>query len=207
MVASRSVQLWPCAVGWLALACASAQAPVETPLGATREAEAPRIWPRAAARAEASERIVVLEAPRSRAVAARVVKGFFDAVRHESIRDLDALLSADATLEAGPGTVPEPVSKVWSARFKRLDYAFNGAKAAYRPDDVGVFTAEDVMALGQVRRFELVPGPRELLAVVSTRDRLRGAGPRHFGRRIEFVLAEGPSGLAIRRVFEDFRLP
>ncbi len=203
----RRIQLWPCAAIVAALACASAPPRAEAPLGAVRDAEGPRLWPRAVSRANASERVLVLESPRAHGAAARVVEGFFDAVRRESVRDLDALLSADATLEAGPGTVPEPVSKVWSARFKRLDYAFHGAKAPYRPDDVGLFTAEDVVALGKVRRFELVPGPRELLAVVSTRDRLRGAGARHFGRRIEFVLAEGPSGLAIRRVFEDFRLP
>jgi hypothetical protein len=96
---------------------------------------------------------------------------------------------------------------VWAARFKQLDYGFSGAKEPYRADDVGLFTANELLELAPGRRFELVPDADEVLAVVTTRDRRRAAGPRHFGKRLEFVLGPTTDGYRIRRMFEDFRLP
>jgi len=132
---------------------------------------------------------------------------FFDAVRRESVRDLSAVLSDDATISSGVGSAAESVPKVWAARFKRLDYGFSGAKAPYRNDELGFFAADELLQLRAFRRFELTPEPGELLAVVTTRDRLEVDGPRHFGHKIEFVLGDTPDGLRIRRIFEDFRLP
>ena len=117
------------------------------------------------------------------------------------------MLSDDATISSGPGSAAEPVPKVWAARFKRLEYGFSGAKHPYRSDELGLFTKEQLSVLRPARDFELSPDDDELLAVVTTRDRRKLAGPRHFGRRIEFVLGPSPSGLQIRRMFEDFRLP
>lgn len=135
------------------------------------------------------------------------MQAFFDAVQHESVGELSACLAEDATIASGPGTTPESIAKVWAARFKQLDYGFSGAKQPYRPDDVGLFTADELAGLGPERRFELWPDGDELLAVVNTRDRRRAAGPRHFGKRLEFVLSPTRDGYRIRRMFEDFRLP
>jgi hypothetical protein len=136
-----------------------------------------------------------------------MVRGFFAAVQRESVADLSALLSDGATISSGPGSSPEPVPKVWAARFKRLDYGVDGAKVPYRDDQLGVFTPEELARLGAARRYELSPAPGEILAVVTPRERTSTAGPRHFGRRIEFILGQTEDGLRISRMFEDFRLP
>lgn len=135
------------------------------------------------------------------------MEAFFDAVRRESVAELSDWLAEDATISSGQGTTPESISKVWAARFKQLDYGFSGAKQPYRVDGVGLFTADELEGLSPARRFELVPEPEELLAVVNTRDRRRVTGPRHFGKRLEFVLSPGEDGYRIRRMYEDFRLP
>lgn len=165
------------------------------------------VWPSALREASATDGVVVLSAPPTGRAARRVVQDFFEAVRRESIRELDALLSEDATISSGPGSAAEPVPKVWAARFKRLEYGFSGAKHPYRSDELGLFTKQELAVLRPARAFELSPEDDELLAVVTTRDRRKLTGPRHFGRRIEFVLGPSPSGLQIRRMFEDFRLP
>jgi hypothetical protein len=149
----------------------------------------------------------VLRPPPARQLARRTVQAFFDAVRRESVGELSAWLAEDATISSGRGTTPESIAKVWAARFKQLDYGFSGAKEPYRPDDVGLFTADELVGLLPTRRFELVPDADEVLAVVTTRDRRRAAGPRHFGKRLEFVLGPSSEGYRIRRMFEDFRLP
>lgn len=151
--------------------------------------------------------VVLLEVPRSRAAARRVVNGFFDAIRRESLRELSAFSSDDATVSSGPGAAPEPISKVWAARFRRLDYGTADARQPYRSDQLGFFTSEEISRLSHLRQFELAPQAGELLAVVPTRERPRQTGPRHFGRRIELVLSPTPDGLRITRMYEDFRLP
>ena len=104
------------------------------------------------------------------------------------------LLGDGATISSGPGSSPEPVPKVWAARFKRLDYG-QDAKAPYRDDQLGVFSPEELARLGGARRYALEPAPGELLAVVTPRERSTAAGPRHFGRRIEFILGSTEEGL------------
>jgi hypothetical protein len=196
------------AVAFVTLGCAGTPAARSSsiPLDGTRR-EPAVVWPSALREGSAADGVVVLQAPPTGRVARHVVQDFFEAVRRESIRDLDALLSEDATITSGPGSAAEPVPKVWAARFKRLEYGFSGAKHPYRADELGVFTKEELSALRPARAFELSPDEDELLAVVTTRDRRKLSGPRHFGRRIEFVLGPSPSGLQIRRMFEDFRLP
>jgi hypothetical protein len=156
--------------------------------------------------ADASSEVVVLAAPQPQRAARRVVRRFFIAVQHESATELSALLGDGATLSSGPGSSPEPVPKVWSARFKRLDYGLE-AQAPYRDDQLAVFTPEELARLGSVRRYALEPSEGEWLAVVSPRERSSAAGPRYFGRRIEFILGTTEEGLRILRMFEDFRLP
>lgn len=164
-------------------------------------------WPSPTAEADSSEGIVVLSAPRSRYVAERLIRAFFDAIRRESLRDLELLLGDAASISSGPGSSPEPIAKVWAARFKRLEYGASLAQLPYRADELGVFSQEELQRLGSERHYELMPGPGEVLAVVLPRDRLEPAGPRHFGRRLEFILGSTPRGLRILRMFEDFRLP
>jgi hypothetical protein len=164
------------------------------------------VWPEAAAEGDTSSGVVVLASPRPQRAARLMVRGFFAAVQHESVADMSALLSDGATISSGPGTSPEPVPKVWAARFKRLDYGVAGARIPFRDDELGVFTPEELAQLGAARRYELAPAPGELLAVVTPRERA-GAGPRRFGRRIEFILGPTDDGLRIVRMFEDFRLP
>jgi hypothetical protein len=164
------------------------------------------VWPEAAAEGNTSSGVLVLASPRSQRAARVMVRGFFAAVQHESVADLSALLSDGATISSGPGTSPEPVPKVWAARFKRLDYGADGPKIPFREDQLGVFTPEELARLSGARRYELAPAPGEILAVVTPRERV-GAGPRHFGRRIEFILGPTADGLRIVRMFEDFRLP
>jgi hypothetical protein len=191
-----------------AISCASVP-PLPTRAGdGAADSQQPRVvWPRANGEADAAGSVVLLEAPRADSSARRLVRDFFDAVRRESLRELGATLTEDATISSGPGTAPESVTKVWAARFKRLDYAFSGAKYPYRSDELGLFTADELLRLRPIRRFELLPESGELLAVVITRDRRKIVGPRHFGRRIELVLGPTPAGLRISRMFEDFRLP
>jgi hypothetical protein len=191
----------------LLMACA---APAKTTLPAqdgARRTERTPIWPAAAVEAQASAGLTVLRPPPARQLARRAVQAFFEAIRHESVGELSAWLSEDATISSGPGTTPESIAKVWAARFKQLDYGFSGAKQPYRADDVGLFTADELLGLAPGRRFELVPDADELLAVVTTRDRRRTTGPRHFGKRLEFVLGPTADGYRIRRMYEDFRLP
>lgn len=197
-----------CGIGLLLVACAPAAKPALDASGAGgRRAERGALWPSPAARAEASPGWVLLRPPRARQQAEQVVAAFFEAVRHESVSELSRWLSDDATISSGPGTTPESIAKVWGARFKQLDYGFSGAKGPYRPGGVGVFTADDLAVLAPERRFQLAPEPDEVLAVVTTRDRRRAVGPRHFGKRLEFVLGPAPDGYRIRRMYEDFRVP
>jgi hypothetical protein len=191
-----------------ALGCSSGlnEPPALTPRSAHPKLERPA-WPTAAREADSAQEVVLLEAPRAHSLARDVIWGFFDAVRRESVRDLGTFVSDEATISSGPGSAPEPVGKVWAARFRRLDYGFSGAKDPYRQDELGLFTSNEITRLGAARRFELEPAPGELLAVVTTRDRRRLSGPRHFGRRIEFVLGQTAAGLRITRMFEDFRMP
>ena len=83
----------------------------------------------------------------------------------------------------------------------------NDGVEPYRDDQLGVFSPEELARLGSARRYALEPAPGELLAVVTPRERSTAAGPRHFGRRIEFILGTTDDGLRILRMFEDFRLP
>jgi hypothetical protein len=194
-----------CAVVWCAAACAGVRPPLasaDTHPGAGAAA----VWPEAATEGDTSSGVLVLSSPRPQRAARLMVRGFFAAVQHESVADMNALLSDGATISSGPGTSPEPVPKVWAARFKRLDYGVNGAKVPFRDDQLAVFTPEELAQLGGVRRYELAPAPGEILAVVTPRERA-GSSPRHFGRRIEFILGPTDDGLRIVRMFEDFRLP
>lgn len=193
----------------VALGCAGAPraAPSQTVTHDRARRESDVVWPSALREASARDSVVVLQAPPTGRAARQVVRDFFEAVRRESVRELGALLSDDATISSGPGSAAEPVPKVWAARFKRLEYGFSGAKHPYRSDELGLFTKEELSVLRPGRAFELAPEHDELLAVITTRDRRKLAGPRHFGRRIELILGPSPSGLQIRRMFEDFRLP
>jgi hypothetical protein len=191
----------------LLIACAGSTEVVEAPASPHLRAERGALWPTPSLRADADAALVVLRPPRARAQARQAVEAFFDAVRRESVAELSEWLSEDATISSGTATTPESISKVWAARFKQLDYGFSGAKQPYRVDGVGLFTAEELAGLAPERRFELVPDPEELLAVVTTRDRRRAAGPRHFGKRLEFVLGPAEDGYRIRRMYEDFRMP
>lgn len=143
--------------------------------------------------------------PLPRAQARRTVVAFFDAVRRESVGQLSAWLAEDATISSGPGTTPESIAKVWAARFKQLDYGTSGVRRPYRGDVIGVFSRPELDALA--RGYQLSPAVDELLAVVDTRERQRSAGPRHFGRRLEFLLGPSGDGYRIRRMYEDFQLP
>ncbi|HWO08348.1 MAG TPA: hypothetical protein VNN80_02680 [Polyangiaceae bacterium] len=149
--------------------------------------------------------VLVLAPARSRAQAQRAVQAFFEAVRHESIGELSAWLADDATISSGPGATSDSIAKVWGARFKQLDYGVDGGRRPYRADAVGVFTRGELEALE--RGYQLAPAGDELLAVVETRERERSAGPRHFGRRLEFVLGPVADGYRIRRMYEDFQTP
>jgi hypothetical protein len=164
-------------------------------------------WPAPRERAEAETGVLVMTPLPARQLARSAVRGFFEAVRHESVNELSVWLAEDATLSSGPGTTPEAITKVWAARFKQLDYGFGGALAPYRADDVGLFTASELLELGRSRGFALAPEGDEILAVINTRDRRRVSGPRHFGKRLEFVLGPTSDGYRIRRMFEDYRLP
>jgi hypothetical protein len=175
----------------------------EAPRGSSGAGE----WPSPAAEADSSAGIAVLSAPRSRHSAERLIRAFFVAIRGESLRELELLLGDGASISSGPGSSPEPIAKVWAARFKRLEYGAGVAQVPYREDELGVFTPEELQQLRGERHYELTPGAGELLAVVTPRDRLEPPGPRHFGRRIEFILGSTPAGLRILRMFEDFRLP
>src|SRR6185436_3513790 len=187
------------------LACAQhPPAPPSPPPSHPNTASA-ALWPQPAAEADTSGAVVILASPRPQRAARLLVRGFFEAVQHESVPDLTALLSDGATISSGPGSSPEPVPKVWAARFKRLDYRGDGAKVPYRDDQLGVFTPDELARLGEARRYELNPAPGEILAVVTPRERSGAAGPRHFGRRIEFILGQTEDGLRILRIFEDFR--
>jgi hypothetical protein len=177
------------------------------PVVSRERARSAVLWPEARASAVAAPGVILLRAPQPPRLARRAVEGFFDAVRRESVPQLSRWLADDATVSSGPGTSPESITKVWAARFKQLDYAHGGAEAPFRTDDVGLFSVEQLAELGRARRFALSPEPNEVLAVVDTRDRRRLSGPRHFGKRLEFLLAPSPEGYLIRRMFEDYRLP
>lgn len=180
--------------------CGAAQVADAAPATAT---EAGRVWPRAAQSSAARSGVLVLAAPPARHLARRAVGGFFEAVRRESVGDLTAWLAEDATISSGPGTTPEAIAKVWSSRFKQLDYG--RSRRSFREDAVGVFSAAELALLE--RGYQLAPAADELLAVVVTREPERATGPRHFGRRLEFLLAPAPDGYRIRRMYEDFQLP
>lgn len=197
-------------MGWgvvsCAAACAAGAPPPLEPHDSHTSSLAPTVWPRALPEADASSSVVLLAAPQPQRAARLMVRGFFAAVQRESVAELSALLGDGATISSGPGSSPEPVPKVWAARFKRLDYGTD-AKAPYRDDQLGVFSPEELARLGSARRYALEPAPGELLAVVTPRERSSAAGPRHYGRRIEFILGTTEEGLRILRMFEDFRLP
>jgi hypothetical protein len=203
----RAPCIYRFAVCWMVAACGASTPAAYPTVESPRRVDRGAAWPTPAQSAEAAPGWVVLSAPRAGQEARRAVQAFFDAVQHESVGELSACLAEDATIASGPGTTPEAIAKVWAARFKQLDYGFDGAKQPYRPDDVGLFTADELTGLAPDRRFELWPDGDELLAVVNTRDRRRAAGPRHFGKRLEFVLGPTRDGYRIRRMFEDFRLP
>jgi len=203
----RTLALLRCGVACCGVACANSPPPLPSPPKSHPGAGAAALWPQPAAEADTSSAVVLLASPRPQRAARLVVLGFFQAVQHESVPELTALLSDGATISSGPGSSPEPVPKVWAARFKRLDYGVDVAKVPYRDDQLGVFTPDELARLSEARRYELSPAPGEILAVVTPRERSGLAGPRHFGRRIEFILGQTDDGLRILRMFEDFRLP
>ena len=204
----RRGRWWCSALALAASGCsASAQGEAARPVVSRERAPSAVLWPEARPSASAAPGVILLRAPQPPRLARRAVEGFFDAVRRESVGQLSLWLAEDATVASGPGTSPESIAKVWAARFKQLDYAHGGAEEPFRADDVGLFSVDQLAALGRARRFELAPEPDELLAVVDTRDRRRAPGPRHFGKRLEFLLAPSPDGYRIRRMFEDYRLP
>lgn len=190
-------------LGWGLAGCGAPAIPEPTP-GNSRGAGAP-IWPRASESALARPGVSLLVPPLPRAHARLAVVAFFEAVGRESVGQLSAWLADDATISSGPGTTPESITKVWGARFKQLDYGTSGLRRPYRSDTIGVFSRAELDALE--RDYQLTPGADELLAVVDTRERQRSAGPRHFGRRLEFLLAPSGDGYRIRRMYEDFQQP
>lgn len=206
MLQLRVLLLAGCGVASCVLGCASGAQPPPEPRSSYPAVSSPTRWPRALPEADAASSVVLLAAPQPQRAARSMVRGFFAAVRRESVTDLSALLGDGATISSGPGSSPEPLPKVWAARFKRLDYGAD-AKAPYRDDQLAIFSPEELARLGSARRYTLEPAAGELLAVVTLRERSSAAGPRHFGRRIEFILGNTDQGLRILRMFEDFRLP
>jgi hypothetical protein len=197
-----------CALVLAVAGCSSSSpAEVQSPVVVRERTHGAVLWPEPQPSAPAAPGVLLLRAPQPPLLARRAVEGFFDAVRRESVGQLSIWLADDATVSSGPGTSPESIAKVWASRFKQLDYAHGGAEAPFRSDDVGLFSAEQLALLGRARRFVLSPEPDEVLAVVDTRDRRRVSGPRHFGKRLEFLLTPTPEGYRIRRMFEDFHLP
>jgi hypothetical protein len=157
--------------------------------------------------ASSEDGIVGLELSRRRSEATGLVRRFFDAVRRESLRDLARLMSDDATVSSGFGVASQAAIKVWETRFQRLDYGHRPGRGPLAGGGIGLFTAHELERLGELRHFELEPGGEELLAVIEPRGEDRLDGPRRFGRRLELVIGPSRTGLTIRRLFEDFRLP
>jgi hypothetical protein len=197
---------------WVGVAVAVASGPlgcgspglVEPVSANARDVGSP-VWPRASESTLARPGVSLLAPPVPRAQARRAVQAFFEAVRRESLGQLSSWLAEDATISSGPGTTAESIAKVWGARFKQLDYGSGGIRRPYRADAIGIFTRTELGELG--RGYQLSPTDDELLAVVDTRQRQRSAGPRHFGRRLEFLLSRSGEGYRISRMYEDFQLP
>lgn len=194
---------------FLLLGCAPpALLPTSVPrpsLESSRQAGARFPPPRPAARAR--EGVVGLAVSSARSEALAVVLRFFDAVGRESLPDLEALMSEEATLTTGLGQSSQEPTKVWSTRFQRFDYAPPSGRRLIRSRHVGLFNADELRQLGGLRAFRISPGPDELLAVVEPAQEQVAGAPRRFGRRLEFLLGPESQGLVIRALFEDFRLP
>src|SRR5690242_9419691 len=107
----------------LSSGCASAPGNAARPPALLAASPGLERLPAPAPEADSANAIIVLEEPRSRRSAEHLVQSFFDAVRRESLRDLSSLVVDGASMSSGPGTSPEPIVRVWAARFKRLEYA------------------------------------------------------------------------------------
>jgi hypothetical protein len=197
-------------VAGVALSCAAEPLRVEAP----GEAEVPLVTPlppgalpAPVPEGQAERGVVVLEAPLMRRAARDAVRQFFDAVRRESVPKLEAVLTEEAVLHAGPGTGSQQAAKVWASRFKRLDYDRGDARRVFREDELELYAPGELSRLDPPRRFVLAPREGELLAVANVHERRTPGEARRFGQRIEFLLQPRASGCRIREVFEDFRLP
>ena len=112
-----------------------------------------------------------------RRAAREAVRQFFDAVRRESVPKLEAVLTEEAVLHAGPGTGSQQAAKVWASRFKRLDYERGDARRVFREDELELYAPSELPRLDPPRHFVLAPREGELLAVANVHEqRTPGAG-------------------------------
>jgi len=156
--------------------------------------------------ASAEQGLVILVEPLEQSGAREVVRRFFVAVQSESTAELEAVLSSEAVLHAGPGATTQPAVKVWASRFERLDYQELDARRVFREHELELYEPRELAAMTPPRHFVLAPRGSELLAVAHVHEPRVVGAPRRFGARIEFVVERTPEGYRIREVFEDFSL-
>jgi hypothetical protein len=152
----------------------------------------------------------VLQAPRDREAARRVVRDFFAAITEERAEALEALVSPLAWIHVGSHGGRQRAHSFWRGRFSSLDYTALGGQVPYRESSIQTYNAEEharVEGTGAV----LSPHSSQMepsQIVIRVPIALTQIGPnRLFGDEITFLLSPTDKGFIIHEMWEDFTVP
>lgn len=164
------------------------------------------VFPEAQNRADTSEQLVVLNAPRGHDADRQLIHQFFDAVAKSDVNALEGLFSSEARVKTGSGNNYVAAAQFWKNRLQRLDYGALEGRSVFRDHALEFYHAEDLEALGNERRIPLDVGDGQVAVRVALNTQLR-QGKRLFGDEMVFLLSPTAQGYEIVEIFEDFQIP
>lgn len=195
--------------------CASGQGAVLPPSSAAARHEPPSYnlsappedgasWrPAAAAASTGDHRLLVLQAPRSKASALRLVRSFFVAIYYGDAKRLDALLKPDASIALDDTGERQLAADHWGARLQRHDYGRAPIFDLVAEENIELYTSDALHSLLLTRAPARTIEPEELLVRVRIPPPTSGM-ERLFGEEILFVLSPEGGGYRIAELSERY---
>jgi hypothetical protein len=162
--------------------------------------------PRAEQSATAEQGIVVLIEPVGHVGVVELLDRLFDAIRNESLEQLDGVLTSDASFHSGPHGGTQSARSLWRTRFAQLNYGDMGEQSPFLPHEIELMSWKQAQALEGIRAAPIPLGTGEL----AVRFPIRAAtlGTRQlFGNEMILRLQRVDDGYQIASMVEDFRLP
>ncbi len=152
-------------------------------------------------RARTSSAVVVLGAPRDPEAIRATVRSYFHAIVEESPRELEALLSARATVTARSRQLSARDHLL--SRFARHDYGSLRGSAIYREEELEITEPDPIEGRERAARAGLDPDADQRL--VRVRIVAPSAGrPRLFADDVVLRLVAQGSGWAVLEITEEF---